>query len=633
MSGAADRNLLLGIIALQMDFITKEALIAAMHAWVVNKSLPLSQVLQDQGALSTARRLLLDALVEEHIKVHNNDAQKSLAAVSSIGSVREELSRIADPDLQSSLPFVSTARKEPDDPFRTVAPSSLGESTSTGSRFRILRPHAKGGLGQVSVAIDQELDRPVALKEIQDRHADDPASRARFVQEAEITGKLDPSLEGLRTKFLRRSQEFYRKLESLLKGQTDRDSLKALAWAYFDLGKLTAEIGDKTGALAAYERALSIRQALADAHPESTDSQGDLASTHNNIGLLLFDTSKPSEAMVSYESAMSIKQRLADAHPESTDFQSDLASTHNNIGILLSKTGKPSESLVSFEKARSIRKKLVDAHPAVTQFQSDLARSLLDMSAELSAVVKPAEALAAAAEARSVLQRLAEDHPTVTRFQSDLALSHNNIGALLSESGKPSEALASFERGLSIKQRLADAHPETPGFLSALGSGLNNMAAIDMAAGRWGQAYERLTRAIQVQRMALRTNPKHPEYRRGLRTLLNNFAQTNLALRKLAEAEATALELVTLSAGQTDYLYNGACWLARCVPLAADAAEAGRYIDESMAALRAAVTAGYFDGSWMSRDTDLSPLHGRDDFHRLVLDLMDRALPADPFAR
>jgi serine/threonine-protein kinase len=78
-----------------------------------------------------------------------------------------------------------------DDPYRTLSQVSLGEPTSAGSRFRVLRPHAKGGLGQVSVAIDQELDRPVALKEIQDCHADEPHSRARFVQEAEITGKLE----------------------------------------------------------------------------------------------------------------------------------------------------------------------------------------------------------------------------------------------------------------------------------------------------------------------------------------------------------------------------------------------------------------------------------------------------------
>jgi len=186
----ADRNLLFGLLALQNNFIDRDALVDAFHRWVGDRSKPLDQVLLDRGALSPSRHLLLAGLVEEHIKLHAADPERSLAALSSIGSVRDDLSRIADPELHTSLAHVAAARPD-DDPYRTVTQPSLGESTSAGSRFRILRPHAKGGLGQVSVALDQELDRPVALKEIQDVHADEPHSRARFVQEAEITGKLE----------------------------------------------------------------------------------------------------------------------------------------------------------------------------------------------------------------------------------------------------------------------------------------------------------------------------------------------------------------------------------------------------------------------------------------------------------
>ncbi|MGC4003910.1 MAG: serine/threonine-protein kinase [Pirellulales bacterium] len=73
----------------------------------------------------------------------------------------------------------------------TIPPSSLGESSSLGTRFRIVRPHAEGGLGSVYVARDTELDREVALKEIQFDKADDPHNRSRFVREAEITGGLE----------------------------------------------------------------------------------------------------------------------------------------------------------------------------------------------------------------------------------------------------------------------------------------------------------------------------------------------------------------------------------------------------------------------------------------------------------
>jgi tRNA A-37 threonylcarbamoyl transferase component Bud32 len=83
--------------------------------------------------------------------------------------------------------FACTAEE---DSLATLPPS-VQEPASMGRRFRILRPHAEGGLGKVFVAFDEELRREVALKEIKGRHADDGESRARFLLEAEITGGLE----------------------------------------------------------------------------------------------------------------------------------------------------------------------------------------------------------------------------------------------------------------------------------------------------------------------------------------------------------------------------------------------------------------------------------------------------------
>jgi eukaryotic-like serine/threonine-protein kinase len=59
------------------------------------------------------------------------------------------------------------------------------------NRFRILRPHESGGLGEVYLAEDEEVRRTVALKEIRPEYVHDPDVQARFLAEAEITGRLE----------------------------------------------------------------------------------------------------------------------------------------------------------------------------------------------------------------------------------------------------------------------------------------------------------------------------------------------------------------------------------------------------------------------------------------------------------
>jgi eukaryotic-like serine/threonine-protein kinase len=192
MTTAADRHLLFGLLALQNGMINQAQLVHAFQAWTLDKSKGLADHLEARGDLTGARRALLEALVEVHLEAHGGDMETSLAAVSAGKSTRESLARLGDPDIEATLGHVGSGHGSTDDgdPDRTSS-YAVGTATSDGQRFRVLRPHARGGLGAVFVALDSELNREVALKQILDHHADDPTSRHRFLLEAEVTGGLE----------------------------------------------------------------------------------------------------------------------------------------------------------------------------------------------------------------------------------------------------------------------------------------------------------------------------------------------------------------------------------------------------------------------------------------------------------
>jgi tetratricopeptide (TPR) repeat protein len=199
---ASNVNLLIGLLALDNELISRADLVAAVRQWVQGRSQTLSAILVQRGAMRADGREIVEAIAGGLLERHGGDVEQAIMTVDCLRTVRVALQGVADEDLQSCLARVSVAPATTGGPVSaathrpapvaapTTMPASPPASAPPSSRFRVERLLAEGALGSVFLARDEELHRDVAIKQIHARLADDVEAQARFDREVKYAAEL-----------------------------------------------------------------------------------------------------------------------------------------------------------------------------------------------------------------------------------------------------------------------------------------------------------------------------------------------------------------------------------------------------------------------------------------------------------
>jgi tetratricopeptide (TPR) repeat protein len=137
-------------------------------------------------------------------------------------------------------------------------------------------------------------------------------------------------------------------------------------------GDLVAAEALVARALVSHTRALSLRKAVANEHPENHHLQGALISQTGNVGGMYFARNEFPEAIRHYREATKLSEDLVREHPEIARYQEDATGLYENLARVYAATGTVRDTVDALRQSLIVREKMIDSFPAVPAYKISL---------------------------------------------------------------------------------------------------------------------------------------------------------------------------------------------------------------------------------------------------------------------
>jgi tetratricopeptide (TPR) repeat protein len=330
-----------------------------------------------------------------------------------------------------------------------------------------------------------------------------------------------------------------------------------------------ANLGDTSGAMTSYRKALAIAEPLARSDPSNIGAQRALARVVSHMGDVLYLTRKLTEATAHSRRAAAILEKLVAEQPRDLELRADLAGALEGLGDQLARglsdaagamqtyrraldhweaavrldtqnlrarrasaglrmkigdlqfTTDPRAALATLRQALAIVEALPVAERGAVptrRLEGALRRRIGDGLWELEDAKGALESYRRAAEDFAALAAL---DPTNSRAQFDLVTVLNDTGQTLEASGDVAGALRNYGQVADILEKLVKTDPTNPSWRAHLAEILVRIGVLLEKTGQAAEARHQAVRGLQAAReLAERPETPASELTRAARLLV-----------------------------------------------------------------------------------------------------------------
>jgi non-specific serine/threonine protein kinase/serine/threonine-protein kinase len=339
---------------------------------------------------------------------------------------------------------------------RAADPSSGARYERAAARSRLARISAE--VGSAAEAADQYQQAIALWEDLLRSHPDEPEYQEELARSLSGRGTALMRLTGRRDEALDACRRARALLEEALAGDPASASRRLLLGQVLqNTAQIQLDQGHPHEASETLQRVIEIEGPLAAEDPRWLDPQLDAARAHALLGQIQLDQPDGTgPALASYQQAVEILEAITREHPGLADEAHLLAADLGNLGVAQRAAGKLDSALKSSRRSIEILERLDRQYPGVLAYREGLAQAYNLMSDLHRRRSEPAASLAFAEKARPLLERLIAEHADDDGARIDLSHTYNNIARVRQQSAESAEALRSFQRAIDLLEALPD---------------------------------------------------------------------------------------------------------------------------------------------------------------------------------